>query len=90
MLGPWIVCGGEARRAPPAVAAMSGRFLAACLRGCGTSPEFQRTISIAARARSAAVTFANLSLRSPCFEQRVHSGLYDGLTWPDNGYASLD
>jgi hypothetical protein len=37
-----------------------------------------------------AVTFAWFSLRSPCFEQRVHSGLYDGLTWPDNGYASLD
>ena len=46
----------------------------------GRRLEFQRTISIAARARSAAVTFADFSLRCSCFEQRVHSGLY---RWPD-------
>jgi hypothetical protein len=37
-----------------------------------------------------AVTFACFSLRYSCSEQRVHSGLYDGLTWPDTGCASLD
>ena len=37
-----------------------------------------------------AVTFAWFSLRCPCSQQSVHSGLYDGLTWPDTGYASLD
>jgi hypothetical protein len=36
------------------------------------------------------VTFADFSLRCPCSEQRVHSGLYDGLTWPDTGFASFD
>jgi len=36
------------------------------------------------------VTFAGFSLHYSCFEQRVHSGLYDGQTWPDNGCASLD
>ncbi len=38
----------------------------------------------------AAVTFACFSLRCRCFEQRVHSDLYDGLTWPDTGFASFD
>jgi hypothetical protein len=38
----------------------------------------------------AAVTFAWFFLRCCCSEQRVHSGLYDGLTWPDTGCASLD
>jgi hypothetical protein len=37
-----------------------------------------------------AVTFAFFSLRYSYSEQRVHSGLYDGLTWPDTGCASLD
>jgi hypothetical protein len=37
-----------------------------------------------------AVTFADFSLRHPCSEQPVHSGLYDGLTWPDTGFASFD
>jgi hypothetical protein len=36
------------------------------------------------------VTFACFSLRYSCSEQRVHSGLYDGLTWPDTGFAALD
>jgi len=37
-----------------------------------------------------AVAFADFSLPLPRSEQRVHSGLYDGLTWPDTGFASLD
>lgn len=36
------------------------------------------------------VGFADFFLRCPRSEQRVHSGLYDGLTWPDTGCASLD
>jgi hypothetical protein len=36
------------------------------------------------------VTFADFSSRCPCSEQHVHSGLYDGLTWPDTGFASFD
>jgi hypothetical protein len=37
-----------------------------------------------------AVTFADFSLRCSCSERRIHSGLYDGLTWPDTGFASFD
>ena len=37
-----------------------------------------------------AVTFADFSLFGSCSEQRIHSGLYDGLTWPDTGFASFD
>jgi hypothetical protein len=37
-----------------------------------------------------AVTFTDFSLCGYCSDQRVHSGLYDGLTWPDTGFASFD
>jgi hypothetical protein len=36
------------------------------------------------------VMIAYFSLRCSCSEQRIHSGLYDGLTWPDTGFASFD
>jgi len=36
------------------------------------------------------VTFADFSLHNSCSEQHVHSVLYDGLTWPDTGFASFD
>jgi hypothetical protein len=36
------------------------------------------------------VMIADFSLRCSCSEQRVHSALYDGLTWPDTGFASFD
>jgi hypothetical protein len=36
------------------------------------------------------VMIAYFSLRCSCSEQRIHSDLYDGLTWPDTGFASFD
>jgi hypothetical protein len=57
----------------------------------GTSP-LERGMTIYHRPLRGlvAVTFASSPLRYPCSDQRVHSGLYDGLTWPDIGCASLD
>ena len=75
----------------PTEVAMTGAFFAAaCLRDAGRrleqAGEFQRR-----RMRGlVTVRFACFSLRYSCSEQRVHSGLYDGLTWPDTGCASLD
>ena len=70
---------------------MAGRSLPPCVSGMrdvawSRAGRFQhRRVR-----RLVAVTFAGFSLHYSCFEQRVHSGLYDGLTWPDNGCASLD
>jgi hypothetical protein len=59
--------------------------------GAGHCLEIDRTIfNVCACLIFVAVTFADFSLRYSCSEQRVHSGLYDGLTWPDTGFASFD
>jgi hypothetical protein len=67
-----------------------GAFPVARLRGAERRWEQSRTIHHLRLRGLAAVTFAWFFLRCCCSEQRVHSGLYDGLTWPDTGCASLD
>lgn len=52
---------------------------------CGRAGRFQYR-----RVRGLDGDVRPFSLRCPCSKQRVHSGLYDGLTWPDTGCASLD
>jgi hypothetical protein len=70
--------------------AMAGRSLSPILGRAGRGLELEgRSWRLRLRGL-VTVTFADLSLRCPCSKQRVHSGLYDGLTWPDNGCASLD
>lgn len=59
--------------------------------GGGTSPGYRQDDFNTALVRDlVAVTFADFSLRCHCSKQHVHSGLYDGLTWPDTGFASFD
>jgi hypothetical protein len=90
------MCGGgslvaAARFSTPADAvAMAQRSFGACSLGSGTSPGVWQTISTPPVAGSHGGDVGRFSLAFPCSEKRVHSGLYDGLTWPQNGYASLD
>ena len=85
----WIACGSGA----PGSARLKLRcqgVLAACLRGRDVAWIDRTIFNIRAYVIFVAVTFADFSLRCSCSEQRVHSGLYDGLTWPDTGCASFD
>jgi len=69
---------------------MAQRSFCACFLGSGTSPGVWQTISTPPIAWSHDGNVGRFSLAFPCSEKRVHSGLYDGLTWPKNGCASLD
>jgi hypothetical protein len=86
----WIAYGSGARHAPANCVEVAGQSLPLLFAG-GTSPGVgQDDFNSAICVDLAAVTFARVSLRCRCFEQRVHSGLYNGLTWPDTGFASFD
>lgn len=69
---------------------MAQRSFVPCFSGSVTSLGVWRTISNRSLPGLVVVRFADFSLAFPCSEERVHSGLYDGLTWPDTGCASLD
>jgi hypothetical protein len=66
-----------------------GALIAACLRG-DVAWSWTRRFQHPRLRDLVAVTFADFSLRCSCSKQRIHSGLYDGLTWPDTGFASFD
>ncbi|ARP98082.1 hypothetical protein [Pseudorhodoplanes sinuspersici] len=74
----------------PTKFAMAGRPLPLVSWGAGRRLELDKTFSMPPLAWSRGGDVRRFSLRYSCSEQRVHSGLYDGVTWPDTGFASLD